>query len=247
MKTITILNHKGGVGKTTTAINLAGALEQKGFKILLIDADPQANLTKGLGVEENNSLFNALVNDVSMEVVQVSDNLFVCPSSIKSSDIETELLNKIARENKLNKALKPLADAFDFCIIDCPPNLGLITINAINACNEVLIPMEAKYFSYVGINSITNVIEQIKENFNPNINILGLLFCNYNPQLVLSKELVQQVEQQYDNVFETKIRQNIALSECSTPPNSTHIFNYDEGANGAKDYMSLAKEVLGRI
>ena len=249
MHTISITNHKGGVGKTTTSINLAGVLARKGKKILLIDIDPQANLSSGLGFdEENNCLYDTLTKDADLKIYEREDNLFIIPGSIKLADAEIELSTKIAREQKLKKALKPYQSKFDLCIIDCPPSLSLLTINSLVASDSILIPLKAEFFSLTALNSIDRIYNEVKENFNSDLYIIGLFFNSYDKRLILTQNVKLQVEQQYGDVLmKSAIRNNIAISECITPPNCTHIIDYDPKSKGAEDFSKLADELIKKL
>lgn len=246
MITISITNHKGGVGKTTTAINLAGILASKGKKILLVDMDPQANLSSGLGYsEENNSLYSTLVKNKELVVFQKEDNLFIVPGSIKLADAEIELSSKIAREQKLKKALAPFQDNFDICIIDCPPSLSLLTVNSLVASDSILIPLEARFFSLTALDSITRIHSEVRDNFNANLKIVGMFFNAYDPRLILTKTVKEQVEKRFGSVLlKSTIRTGVALSESVTPPNCTHILDYAPTSNGKADYTALTEELL---
>lgn len=250
MYTVSIINHKGGVGKTTTAINLAGCLARNGKNVLLVDLDPQANLSSGMGFfdDENDAMYKVLTSNQNITIYEKEENLSVAPCSIKLADAEIELSSKIAREQRLRKALEPVQDKFDICIIDCPPSLSLLTVNSLVASDSILIPLEAKYFSLSALDSITNIFIQVKENLNPELEILGLFFNAYNPRLVLSQDISEVVTKRFGNaLLKTNIRTNVAISEASTPPNSTHVFEYAPKTNGAADFNSLGTEILNRI
>lgn len=250
MYIISVINHKGGVGKTTTAINLAGSLARNGKKILLVDLDPQANLSSGMGFfdQEDEAMYKTLVNNGELSFFDKEENLSVAPCSIKLADAEIELSSKIAREQKLRKALEKVQKQYDICIIDCPPSLSLLTVNSLVASNSILIPLEAKFFSLIALDSITNIFTQVKENLNPELEILGLFFNAYNPRLILSQNVAQEVTKRFgDALLKANIRTNVAISEASTPPNSTHVFEYAPGTNGAVDFNTLGEEILNRI
>jgi len=249
MFTFSITNHKGGVGKTTTSVNLSGMLAAKGKKVLLVDMDPQANLTSAFGLPEDNStLYDALMSGKKLDVFEVEPNLFIIPGSLKMADAEVELGNKIAREQKLKKLLSTYGEVFDFVIIDCPPSLSMLTVNSLVASDGILIPLEARYFSTKALDSINRICGEIKDNFNKDLRIVGMFFNSYDPREKLTQGAESQVRHLYNGiVMNSKIRKNIALSECSTPPNNTHIQNYDSNSNGANDYRELTEELLKRI
>jgi chromosome partitioning protein len=248
MKKIAVINHKGGVGKTTTVINVGAGLAKGGAKVLLIDLDPQANLTAGLGFsDQEEDLYNSMVKGMPLTVLKHSENLFVSPGTLKMADAELELFSMMAREQKLKKVLEKQND-FDYCLIDCPPSLNQLTINAMVACDYVLIPMTAEFFSLKALNSITNIFQAVKENFNPALEVLGLFFNEYNKRVSLSKGVSREVETTFgDSLLDSSIRNNIALSESVTPPNCTSIFDYAPSSNGAFDYGKLVKEIKTRL
>ncbi len=248
MKKIAVINHKGGVGKTTTAINVGAGLAKHGSKVLLLDLDPQANLTNGLGfADDEENIYTSLLKGSPLTFEESSENLFVAPGSLKLADAEIELFSQMAREQRLRKVLDK-QNTFDYCLIDCPPSLSQLTINALVACDYILIPMKAEYFSFTALNSITNIYEAIKENFNPKLEILGLFFNDYDKRKSLSKGLAKEIENNFgDTLLKSSIRSNVALSECVTPPNCTSIFDYDSNSNGAFDYGKLVKELIKRL
>ncbi|NTU99049.1 ParA family protein [Candidatus Falkowbacteria bacterium] len=248
MKKIAVINHKGGVGKTTTVINVGAGLAKGGAKVLLVDLDPQANLTSGLGVsDQEEDLYLSMVKGKSLTIVEHSPNLFVSPGTLKMADAELELFSMLAREQKLKKVLDKQS-GFDYCLIDCPPSLNQLTINALVACDYVLIPMTAEFFSLKALSSITSIYQAVKENFNSSLEILGLFFNEYNKRTSLSKGVSKEVESSFgEALLNATIRNNIALSESVTPPNCTSIFDYAPDSNGAFDYNKLVKEIKKRL
>jgi chromosome partitioning protein len=251
---ISVINHKGGVGKTTTALNLGAAIARTGKKTVLVDFDPQANMTMGLldretylNIKENDLIYNALMKGKDLQIIDVEENLDLVPGSLKLADAELDLISTMARETKLKKALKKLNE-YEVVIIDCPPSLNLLTINALVSSNFVLIPYLADYFTLNSLESITRIYNQVKENFNNNIEIIGMFANKYNETIKLSKQFRSDVEKQFGDVFlKTFIRQNVKLSESVTPPNSTHIFDYCKESNGALDYMKLLNEIEKKL
>lgn len=248
MKKIAVINHKGGVGKTTTAINVGAGLAKDGAKVLLIDLDPQANLTSGLGFsDEEEDLYLSITKGKTLNIIEHSQNLHVCPGTLKLADAEVELISMMAREQRLKKVLEKQS-GYDYCLIDCPPSLNQLTINALVACDYILIPMTAEFFSLKALNSITNIFNAVKENFNPSLQLLGMFFNEYNKRVSLSRGVSKEVENTFgDTLLKSSIRNNIALSESVTPPNSTSIFDYAPDSNGAFDYKKLVQELKKRM
>lgn len=246
-KIIGIANQKGGVGKTTTAVNLAAALGVLEKKVLLIDADPQANATSGLGVEEVDfSTYNLLEHSADAEkCVQKtsSPNLDIIPSHIDLVAAEIELVDRNHREYMLREALKPIREQYDFIIIDCAPSLGLITINALTAADSVIIPIQCEYFALEGLGKLLNTIKNVQKIHNPDLDIEGLLLTMFDSRLRLSNQVVEEVNSHFpEMVFETIISRNVRLSEA--PSFGESILNYDAESKGAIQYLQLAEEVL---
>ena len=248
-KVIAIANQKGGVGKTTTAVNLASALAVLEKKILLIDADPQANATSGLGVnvdEKNVGTYELLEHTAAVEetIIQTSvPHLDLIPSHIDLVAIEIELVDKNQREFMLKKALENVIDTYDFILIDCEPSLGLITLNALTAANSVIIPIQCEYFALEGLGKLLNTIKSVQKIHNEALDIEGLLLTMYDARLRLSNQVVEEVKKHFDTmVFKTIIQRNIRLSEA--PSYGENIIEYDATSKGAKNYLSLAEEVL---
>ncbi len=246
-KIIGVANQKGGVGKTTTAVNLAAALGVLEKKILLIDADPQANATSGLGVDEvKYSTYNLLEHSIkSRDCVQktASPNLDIIPSHIDLVAAEIELVDRDNREYMLKEALQELKEDYDFIIIDCAPSLGLITINALTASDSVIIPIQCEYFALEGLGKLLNTIKNVQNIHNKNLDIEGLLLTMYDSRLRLSNQVVEEVNSHFpEMVFETIISRNVRLSEA--PSFGESILNYDAESKGAIQYLQLAEEVL---
>ena len=249
-KVIAIANQKGGVGKTTTAVNLAAGLASMGKKILIIDVDPQGNTTSGLGIDKRRcekTVYDCLIDGEPMENVVVAtayDNLSVCPSNIDLSGAEIDLISVMGRENQLKNAIKPIRDDYDYIFIDTPPSLGLITINTLTAADSVLIPIQCEFYALEGVSQLTNTIRRVKEALNPNIDIEGILLTMYDSRTNLSIQVVDEVKKFFPNkVYKTIIPRNVRLSEA--PGFGQPIFQYDKGSKGAEGYLSLARELMG--
>ena len=246
-KIIGVANQKGGVGKTTTAVNLAAALGVLEKKVLLIDADPQANATSGLGVEEvRYSTYNLLEHSADVEnCIQrtSSPNVDIVPSHIDLVAAEIELVDKAKREYMLKNALNEVRDRYDFVIIDCAPSLGLITVNALTAADSVIIPIQCEYFALEGLGKLLNTIKNVQKIHNPDLDIEGLLLTMYDSRLRLSNQVVEEVNSHFpEMVFETVISRNVRLSEA--PSFGESILMYDAESKGAIQYIQLAEEVL---
>lgn len=249
-KIISIVNQKGGVGKTTTAINLAAAMAIYEKKTLLIDFDPQGNASSGIGAENKKPniyeaiIGNAKIGEIIRDVEEV-ENLFVIPSNIDLSGAEIELVREYSREHKLKEIISPIVSEYEYVIIDCPPSLGLLTVNALTASTDVIIPIQCEYFALEGVSQLINTIRLIKKNLNPNLNILGIVLTLYDRRLNLSLQVAKEVRRYFqEKVFETIISRSVKLSEA--PSFGKSIFHYDVTSTGSKGYLDLAKEVLAR-
>ena len=246
-KIIGVANQKGGVGKTTTAVNLAAALGVLEKKVLLIDADPQANATSGLGIEEvNYSTYNLLEHSADVkDCIQKtsSPNLDLVPSHIDLVAAEIELVDRDKREYMLKKALEEVKPEYDFIIIDCAPSLGLITVNALTAADSVIIPIQCEYFALEGLGKLLNTVKNVQKIHNYDLDIEGLLLTMYDSRLRLSNQVVEEVNTHFpEMVFETVISRNVRLSEA--PSFGESILMYDAESKGAIQYIQLAEEVL---
>ena len=247
-KVISVANQKGGVGKTTTTVNLSTLLAKKGKKVLLIDADPQGNATSGLGITKDIelSVYDILVGDTEFDqTVQESaiKNLKVCPSNISLAGAEVELVSMLSREQRLKTKLDVVKDQYDYILIDCPPSLGLITLNAFTASDSVLIPVQCEYFALEGVGQLLNTVNLVKKHLNKNLEIEGALLTMYDARTNLSNQVVKEVKKYFENkVYKTVIPRNVRLSEA--PSYGMPISLYDPRSKGAKAYEKFTKELL---
>ncbi len=248
-KIIAVVNQKGGVGKTTTAINLCASLAALEFKTLIVDADPQANTTSGVGHnprEVQNSIYECMVDGIDAKDCILDteiDYLYVLPSHIDLVGAEIEMVNIENREGKMLIALEPIKDDYDFIIIDCSPSLGLITINALTVADSIVIPVQCEYFALEGLGKLLNTIKIIQSRLNKNLEIEGILLTMYDVRLRLSNQVVEEVKTHFKNiVFDTLIPRNIKLSE--SPSFGIPVISHDADSKGAISYLNLAKEIL---
>ena len=248
---ISIVNQKGGVGKTTTAVNLGSFLAAKRKKVLILDLDPQGNATSGYGfdkMELENTVYDLLVNEEDIEnVIQHTNvkNVDMCPTNINLAGAEVELVSAISRETILKRAIEPIVDEYDYIIIDCPPSLGLLTINALSACEGVIVPIQGEYYALEGLTQLIDTINMIKKKLNPVVGILGVVITMFDSRTQLTKQVVEEVEKYFgDKVFKTHIPRNVRLAEA--PSHGKTIGDYDPKSKGAIAYQALAQEVIKR-
>ena len=248
-KIISVANQKGGVGKTTTTVNLAASLGVLEKKVLLIDADPQANATSSLGLNNDDFEINIYqvfehIGDIKKSIIKTnSPNLFIIPTHIDLVAVEIELVDKPNREMMLKNALSKVSDEFDYILIDCPPSLGLITLNALSASNSIIIPIQCEYFALEGLGKLLNTIKSIQKIHNNSLEIEGMLLTMYDSRLRLSKQVVEEVKKHFYNmVFNTIISRNVRLGEA--PSFGETIINYDASSKGANNYLKFAEELI---
>lgn len=247
-RVIAVANQKGGVGKTTTAVNLSTSLAKKNKKVILIDGDPQGNATSGLGVEKDpeNSLYDVLVNEVDIKTTLQDTcvkTLKVCPSNMDLAGAEVELVSQMSREFRMKEKIDPIKDEYDYIIIDCPPSLGLITLNSFTAADSVLIPVQCEYYALEGLGQLLNTINLVKKHLNKNLEIEGAVLTMYDMRTNLSNQVVKEVKRYFDDkVYKTVIPRNIKLSEA--PSFGMPIGLYDPKSKGARAYEKLAREVM---
>ncbi|WP_434298003.1 ParA family protein [Clostridium sporogenes] len=251
MKVISIFNQKGGVGKTTTSINLCSCLAMNGYKILNIDIDPQGNTTSGMGLDKNSlelSVYDILTSDeISIrEVIKQSElisNFYILPSTMSLAGAEIELINKLDRERILLEKLKEIENDFDYVFIDCPPSLGLLTINALAASDSVLIPIQCEFYSLEGVGQLVNTIELVQKSLNSNLEVEGVILSMYDIRTRLCNEVAEEVKKYFnDKVYKTTIPRNVRLAEA--PSFGLPIILYDSKCKGAEAYNNLSKEFI---
>ena len=250
-RVIAIANQKGGVGKTTTAVNVSACLAEVGKSTLLIDIDPQANATSGLGIDPNQvdlTIYEALIEEITIEDALVStsvDGLDLIPSHIRLTGAELELVAMIGREKKLQQALESIREEYEFILVDCPPSLGLLTLNTLTAADSVIIPIQCEYYALEGLGKLLNTIRLVQKHLNPNLDIEGVLLTMFDSRLNLSKQVAEEARRFFDDkVYDTKIMRNVRLGEA--PSFGMPIIQYDILCTGAENYISLTKEIVAR-
>ncbi|MEZ4947991.1 MAG: ParA family protein [Saprospiraceae bacterium] len=243
---ISLLNHKGGVGKTTSSINIGAGMVELGKRVMLIDLDPQANLTVSLGIpRQKYSIYESLRGESELVPYQVKEGFDVVISTLDLSGAEMELINEAGREFILRELLAPVMEEYDYIIIDCPPSLGLLTLNALTSSRYVLIPLQTEFLALQGVAKIKQIIDKVRFRLNKNLEIGGVIATMYDNRKILNRDVVETIKKYFgEKVFETMIRDNVALAEA--PAQRKDIFEYNKNSSGAEDYLALCRELIAR-
>ncbi len=248
-KAIAVANQKGGVGKTTTAVNLSSCIAHSGKKVLIIDTDPQGNTTSGLGIDKKNiekSIYDVIINEKSIRQCIIDtcmDNLKLCPSNIELVGAEVELVTAISRETRIKQAIDKIREEYDYIIMDCPPSLGLLTVNALTAADTILVPIQCEYYALEGLSQLMNTIKLVQKHLNPSLQVEGVVLTMFDARTNLSIQVVDEVKKHFGNkVYRTIIPRNVKLSEA--PSYGIPIIMYDPKSKGAECYVDLATEVI---
>jgi chromosome partitioning protein len=248
-RTIALVNQKGGVGKSTTAVNLGAALAVSGKRVLVVDADPQGNSTTGFGIEKSrlhHDVYDVLLGETPVEEVVVPteiDGLWLVPATINLAGSEIELVSVLSRETRLRRALAPATGRYDFVFVDCPPSLGLLTINALTAADECIIPVQAEYYALEGLSQLMTVVRRVREALNPSLRVTGVLVTMFDGRTRLSTEVLEELEKFFpDQMFKTQIPRNVRISEA--PSYGKPVILFDPKSRGAQAYLALAREML---
>jgi chromosome partitioning protein len=245
-KIISLSNHKGGVGKTTSTVNLGAALNKLGKKVCIIDLDPQANLSQSLGLSNQTyNIYGALMGKHQIQPIQVLEGFDIVPATIDLSGAEIELISEPGREYFLKEIIGEIKDNYDYILIDCPPSLALLTINAFTASDAILIPLQAQYLATQGLTKLIEIVDKIKLRLNKKLSVEGIFITQYDSRKVLNRDVVDTIKEHFTTyIFESKIRDNVALAEA--PVSNQDIFRYNPKSNGAKDYQNLALELINK-
>ena len=251
-KIISLANQKGGVGKTTSCVNIAASLGILGHRVLIIDLDPQGNTTSGVGVTKRGLVGSTkeLLNGemTAKQIIRETpyENLWVIPANTTLTSSEFELFDFDDNEFRMKKALEEVADDFDYILIDCPPSLGRLTVNALTASDGVIVPMQCEFYALEGLSQLMISVKLIKKHYNPDLEVIGILITMYNSRLLLSMQVINELKKHYDDkLFDTKISRNVKLSEA--PGFGKPVYYHDKGSKGAKEYIEVAKEIVTRL
>lgn len=251
-RVISVINQKGGVGKTTTAVNLAAYIAKQNVKTLLIDLDPQGNATSGLGLDKlklDSNIYQALMGEKAMkDLIRPSliNNLDIIPTNSDLASVEIQLAGELSRESKLKDVIEKSEHSYDIVLIDCPPSLGLLTVNALTASSDLIIPVQSEYYAMEGLSQLLQIIERVQKGLNPTLQILGVVMTMYDSRTSLSGQVYEEIKRVFGNlVFETVIPRNVRLAEA--PSHGKPIVLFDKWSKGARSYKALAKEVIKRV